>query len=68
MLKIYNETNYLVNRKNANNIQNFERKTRELTLPIKTDLAFLKLLPSFSYSGASFLQCPHLLFQNREGS
>lgn len=30
------------------------------TFPIKTDFAFLKLAPSFSYSGASFLQCPHL--------
>jgi len=50
----------LKDRKNANDIQSFERNTMVLTFPIKTDLAFLKLLPSFSYSGASFLQCPHL--------
>lgn len=31
-----------------------------LTFPIRTNFAFLKLSPSFSYSGASFLQCPHL--------
>lgn len=36
------------------------RSCKELTFPIKTDFAFLKLAPSFSYSGASFLQWPHL--------
>lgn len=38
--------------------------SEELTFPIKTDFAFLKLAPSFSYSGASFLQCPHLPMAN----
>lgn len=37
-----------------------ESRLKILTFPIKTDLAFLKLEPSLSYSGASFLQCPHL--------
>lgn len=37
-----------------------DTQTDRQTLAIKTDLAFLKLAASFSYSGASFLQCPHL--------
>jgi len=36
------------------------------TLAIKTDLAFLKLAPSLSYSGASFLQWPHLKKQIKQ--
>jgi hypothetical protein len=36
------------------------------TFAIMTDLAFLKLAPSFSYSGASFLQWPHLNKHNKK--
>ena len=36
------------------------RKGKKITFPINTEFAFLKLAPSLSYSGASFLQCPHL--------
>lgn len=54
----------MINTERKTYLTNFDIRSMSITqiqtFPIKTDFAFLKLVASFSNSGASFLQWPHL--------